>query len=349
MLTKIYPDAPDYRQLSLLVDELRDGAVFIYPTSSGYAYCCDALHQRAIEEICRLKQIDPKKKALSIACASLSQVSEYCKMNDRAFKFIKDHEVNYTFILPASGALPKIFKQRKEVGVRLAQHPIGRLLAEHLGNPLITSSLPLENEEEPESHLPPLRSLIVQRSPSKSSAMGMVASRTKSPCSRKTRPIQYSIIMPKEIDQIAYYTDEDVEEPRLREKTLRTWIREVASSYDRQVGELCYQFCGDERILQTNQDFLDHDYYTDIITFDESEGEVISGDMLISLDTVRSNAELLGTEYEEELHRVIIHGVLHLCGLKDKTPEDELQMRQAEDKALRRLHELVGEGEPLFD
>ena len=108
MLTKIYPDAPDYRQLSLLVDELRDGAVFIYPTSSGYAYCCDA------------------------------------------FKFIKDHEVNYTFILPASGALPKIFKQRKEVGVRLAQHPIGRLLAEHLGNPLITSSLPLENEEEPE-------------------------------------------------------------------------------------------------------------------------------------------------------------------------------------------------------
>ena len=150
MLTKIYPDAPDYRQLSLLVDELRDGAVFIYPTSSGYAYCCDALHQRAIEEICRLKQIDPKKKALSIACASLSQVSEYCTMNDRAFKFIKDHEVNYTFILPASGALPKIFKQRKEVGVRLAQHPIGRLLAEHLGNPLITSSLPLENEEEPE-------------------------------------------------------------------------------------------------------------------------------------------------------------------------------------------------------
>ena len=150
MLTKIYPDAPDYRQLSLLVDELRDGAVFIYPTSSGYAYCCDTLHQRAIEEICRLKQIDPKKKALSIACASLSQVSEYCKMNDRAFKFIKDHEVNYTFILPASGALPKIFKQRKEVGVRLAQHPIGRLLAEHLGNPLITSSLPLENEEEPE-------------------------------------------------------------------------------------------------------------------------------------------------------------------------------------------------------
>ena len=96
--------------------------------------------------------------------------------------------------------------------------------------------------------------------------------------------------MSKESELIAYYTDEDVEEPRLRERVLRNWIREVAAGYDRRVGELCYQFCGDERILQTNQDFLDHDYYTDIITFDESEGDVISGDMLISLDTVRSNA-----------------------------------------------------------
>ena len=146
--------------------------------------------------------------------------------------------------------------------------------------------------------------------------------------------------MSKESELIAYYTDEDVEEPRLRERVLRNWIREVAAGYDR---------CGDERILQTNQDFLDHDYYTDIITFDESEGDVISGDMLISLDTVRSNAELLGNEYAEELHRVIIHGVLHLCGLKDKSPEDEERMREAEDKALSRLHELVGEGTPLFD
>ena len=83
---------------------------------------------------------------------------------------------------------------------------------------------------------------------------------------------------------IAFYSDEDVEEPRLRKKLVRSWIEEVARSYDRKVGELCYQFCGDERILQTNQDFLDHDYYTDIITFDESEGDRIAGDMLISLD-----------------------------------------------------------------
>lgn len=155
--------------------------------------------------------------------------------------------------------------------------------------------------------------------------------------------------MVKEPELIAYYTDEDVEAPRLRERILRNWIREVAALYNRRVGEICYQFCGDERILQTNQDFLDHDYYTDIITFDESEGDVISGDMLISLETVRSNAELLGNEYAEELHRVIIHGVLHLCGLKDKTPADEANMRSAEDQALRLLHELLGEGVTLFD
>ena len=148
---------------------------------------------------------------------------------------------------------------------------------------------------------------------------------------------------------IAFYSDEDVEEPRLRKKLVRSWIEEVARSYDRKVGELCYQFCGDERIIQTNQDFLDHDYYTDIITFDESEGDRIAGDMLISLDTVRSNAEQIGTDYAEELHRVIIHGVLHLCGLNDKTDEDEERMRQAEESALSLLRAELGEGESLLD
>ena len=148
---------------------------------------------------------------------------------------------------------------------------------------------------------------------------------------------------------IAFYSDDDVEEPRLHKKLLRSWIEEVARGSGRKVGELCYQFCGDERILQTNQDFLDHDYYTDIITFDESEGDRIAGDMLISLDTVRSNAEQLGTDYAEELHRVIIHGVLHLCGLNDKTDEDEERMRQAEEAALSLLREELGEGETLLD
>ena len=148
---------------------------------------------------------------------------------------------------------------------------------------------------------------------------------------------------------ISYYTDEGLTAPRLREKILEKWIEDTASRYHKRIGELCYQFCSDERILETNQAFLDHDYYTDIITFDDSEGEVISGDMLISLDTVRSNAEMLDVSFEQELHRVIIHGVLHLCGLKDKSPEDETQMRAAEDLALAHLTELIGSGKSLLN
>lgn len=148
---------------------------------------------------------------------------------------------------------------------------------------------------------------------------------------------------------ISYYTDEGLTAPRLREKILEKWIEDTASRYHKRIGELCYQFCSDERILETNQAFLDHDYYTDIITFDDSEGEVISGDMLISLDTVRSNAEMLDVPFEQELHRVIIHGVLHLCGLKDKSPEDEMQMRAAEDLALAHLTELIGAGKSLLN
>lgn len=152
-----------------------------------------------------------------------------------------------------------------------------------------------------------------------------------------------------ERDLITYETDESLEEPRLREKTLKRWIKAVAESYGRKVGELAYQFCTDLQILETNQEVLNHDYFTDIITFDYSVGDVISGDMLISLETVQSNTQELHSEYAEELHRVIIHGVLHLCGLKDKSPEAAEEMRAAEDKALELLHELVGRGKSLFD
>ena len=146
MLIKLYADAPNYKELSLVIEALRAGEVIIYPTTTGYAYACDALQTRAVEQICALKRIDPRKKALSLMFDSLSQVSEYCKMNDRAFRFIKEHQGEYTFILPPSSSLPKIFKNRKEVGTRLAQHPIGRLLISELGNPLITSSLPIDQE-----------------------------------------------------------------------------------------------------------------------------------------------------------------------------------------------------------
>ncbi|KGN72202.1 rRNA maturation RNase YbeY [Porphyromonas sp. COT-239 OH1446] len=147
---------------------------------------------------------------------------------------------------------------------------------------------------------------------------------------------------------IHFYTDEAVPMPRLRRRIVRFWLEEVARSYGREVGELSYQFCNDERILEVNREFLQHDYYTDIITFDDSHGSVVSGDLLISLDTVRSNAQMLGVPYAEELHRVLVHGLLHLCGLGDKTKTEAQIMRQAEDKALEVLGCMTGEGKRLF-
>ena len=115
---------------------------------------------------------------------------------------------------------------------------------------------------------------------------------------------------------------------------IANWIEQVAKSHDRIVGPLTYIFCDDEKIIEVNRQFLQHDYYTDIITFDYSRGKRISGDMFISLDTVASNAEMLGVSYESELHRVIIHGVLHLCGIDDKGEGEREIMESFENKAL---------------
>ena len=112
------------------------------------------------------------------------------------------------------------------------------------------------------------------------------------------------------------------------------WIRRTAASEGRKTGDISVVFCSDEALLAINRQYLQHDYLTDIITFDYSEGETISGDLMISIDTVRSNAELYGTSFRDELMRVIIHGILHLCGYGDKTPEEEKQMRALEDKYL---------------
>ncbi len=147
--------------------------------------------------------------------------------------------------------------------------------------------------------------------------------------------------------RINYYA-EGVTQPRLRKRILAQWIADVAERYGKQVGEISYLFCDDEYILKTNREFLDHDYYTDIITFDTTEGDTIGGDLLISLDTVRSNALSIGTRYAEELHRVIIHGILHLCGLKDKSLQDERRMRTAEEEALAMLRTLIGADLPLL-
>lgn len=132
---------------------------------------------------------------------------------------------------------------------------------------------------------------------------------------------------------ITYNTD-GVKMPSIKKRENTAWVKAVAASYGKRVGEIAYIFVDDEKILEVNRQYLGHDYYTDIITFDYCEGDVISGDLFISLDTVRTNAERVGATYEEELHRVIIHGILHLCGINDKGPGEREIMEAAEDKAL---------------
>ena len=134
------------------------------------------------------------------------------------------------------------------------------------------------------------------------------------------------------------FQTENIEMPAIDQAKVRDWVRNVAASYQKKVGEIAYFFCDDEIILEVNRQYLQHDYYTDIITFDYCEGNKLSGDLFISLDTVRSNSELFGTDYNTELHRVIIHGVLHLCGINDKGPGEREIMEAAENRALELLH-----------
>ena len=130
------------------------------------------------------------------------------------------------------------------------------------------------------------------------------------------------------------YNAEGVRMPKLRKRDTSAWIKAVAADYGRTVGEVGYMFVDDEKILEGNREYLGHDYYTDVITFDYDEDNVVSGDIVISLDTVRSNAELFGKSYDEEFYRVLIHGILHLCGINDKGPGEREVMEAAENKAL---------------
>lgn len=130
------------------------------------------------------------------------------------------------------------------------------------------------------------------------------------------------------------YQTEDMRMPAIRKRETSEWIKAVAAIYNKKVGEVAYIFCSDEKILEVNRQYLEHDYYTDIITFDYTEGNRISGDLFISLDTVRTNAEQFGQPYERELYRVIIHGILHLCGINDKGPGERELMEAAENRAL---------------
>ncbi len=125
--------------------------------------------------------------------------------------------------------------------------------------------------------------------------------------------------------------------PQIKKRPTTAWIKAVAASYGRKVGEIGYMFVDDDRILEVNREYIGHDYYTDIITFDYDEGDVINGDIVISLDTVRTNAEKFGKTFDDELHRVIIHGILHLCGINDKGPGEREIMEAAENRALAML------------
>ncbi|MEG1543165.1 MAG: rRNA maturation RNase YbeY [Tannerellaceae bacterium] len=137
---------------------------------------------------------------------------------------------------------------------------------------------------------------------------------------------------------ITFYAEE-TELPTLQQSSVISWIKAVAESYGKKTGDISYIFCSDEKILEVNREYLKHDYYTDIITFDYTAGSRISGDLFISLDTVKTNAETFHTVYNDELHRTIIHGILHLCGINDKGPGEREIMEACENKALAMLQE----------
>ena len=139
------------------------------------------------------------------------------------------------------------------------------------------------------------------------------------------------------MNDIQWLTDAQTPMPDIDTEKLGRWVDEVARRHDRILGPLTYIFCDDEKIIEVNRQFLQHDYYTDIITFDYTRGRRISGDMFISLDTVATNAEVVGADYATELRRVIVHGVLHLCGINDKGPGEREIMERHENEALALL------------
>lgn len=134
------------------------------------------------------------------------------------------------------------------------------------------------------------------------------------------------------------FQSEGIDFPGIRKRDIKNWIKLVVDGYGKKTGEVNYLFCTDEKILEVNNQYLSHDFYTDIITFDYSEGNKISGDIFISLETVGTNSQKYNTNFMEELHRVIIHGILHLCGIDDKSEVDSRKMREAENRALEQIN-----------
>ena len=144
---KMYHNSINHQMIDEVVEALRDGQIIIYPTDSVYAIGCDALSNRAIERVCRLKGIDPNRQRLSIVCSGLSQASEYARIDNNAFSIIKRNTPGaVTFILPASTKLPKVFKGRKEAGIRIPDCAIARTLAERLGNPMLSATIDWDHD-----------------------------------------------------------------------------------------------------------------------------------------------------------------------------------------------------------
>ena len=142
MIVRLYEQNPNQREIDKITGILRDGGIIIYPTDTVYAIGCDALNVRAIEKICAIKGINPQKKHLSIICPDLSNISEYAKVNNTIFKLMKRNLPGpFTFILNATNSLPKIYKNRKEVGIRIPNNQIALTIVRELGNPLLTTSV----------------------------------------------------------------------------------------------------------------------------------------------------------------------------------------------------------------
>jgi tRNA threonylcarbamoyl adenosine modification protein (Sua5/YciO/YrdC/YwlC family) len=148
MLIKIYPENPNPKDVRKVVERFRNGGLVIYPTDTMYAIGCDALDVRAVEHICKIKGVNPQKSNLSIICYNLSGISEYAKVNNLVFKLIRDYLPGpFTFILPTNSELPKIYKNRKEVGIRMPDNNIIRELCKELGHPVLTMSVNYDPDE----------------------------------------------------------------------------------------------------------------------------------------------------------------------------------------------------------
>ena len=137
------------------------------------------------------------------------------------------------------------------------------------------------------------------------------------------------------------YNNDEIQMPIFPKRKITKWIKLTSLKFNKRVGDISYIFCSDEKILEINNQYLNHNYYTDIITFDYSENNIISGDIFISIDTVKSNSKKYGTKYLNELYRVIIHGILHLCGIDDKNPVQRTVMEEKENSSLLDLKELL--------